>query len=120
MGLNSNSIPYFDWINYRNRNTVSNNTQNIQYVKQVLSQDEYQKYSNRVDNGPDFDLRRYRSSRAQQEPHCYGVQKMFGYQQWVDQSALYLDSGLYVEYEGSDIPGACDNIDNIGCVKCQE
>lgn len=120
MGLNSKSIPYFDWMDYRINNPVSNNTQNTQYVKQVLSQQEYQKYSNRVDNGPDFDLRKYNSDRFNQVPHCYGVEKMFGYQEWTYQSARYIDSGLYVEYAKPDIPGLCEDITNEGCIKCHK
>lgn len=120
MGLNSRSIPYFDWINYRINTPISNNTQNTQYVKQVLSQSEYQKYSNRVEQGPDFDLRRYNSSIRNQDPHCYGVEKMFGDQEWTNQSLKYLNSGLYVEFLKPDIPGTCENYRNEGCVKCRK
>lgn len=119
MGLNTKSIPYFDWINYRVNTPVSNNTQNTQYVKQVLSQQQYQKYDNRVDNGPDYDLRRYNSGRKAQIPHCYGVEKMFGYQEWTDQSSKYLESGLSIEFLGSDIPGICEDYQNEGCIKCR-
>lgn len=120
MGLNTKSIPYFDWIDYRIQNPVSNNTQNTQYVKQVLSQTEYQKYSNRVDNGPNYDLRRYNASRVNQDPHCYGPERMFGYQEWTDQSARYLDSGLFVQFIKPDIPGLCDEYVNEGCIKCRQ
>lgn len=119
MGLNSKNVPYFDWINYRNSTPVSNNTQNTQYVKQVLSQNEYQKYNYRVDNGPDYDRRRYISYLSQQDPHCYGVEKMFGYQQWTDRSFRYLNSGLNIEYIKPDIPGLCEDYKNEGCTKCR-
>lgn len=119
MGLNIKNAPYFEWEQFRSENII-NSTQNTLYTKQVLNQNTYIKTSYRVDNGRDFDLRRYTSSLKKQDSHCYGPEKMFGHQEWTKKSVQYLNSGLYIEYLGPDIPGNCEQDSEKGCFKCQD
>lgn len=99
--------PYNKWLlNRQNSDYRCTDTQVNSLVKQQLSQAEYLRTRNRVNQGP------YRMKRAQladsrpQIPHVFGPEDMWGWQPWTSVLSFTVKNGLKEYISPIDIPGA--------------
>ncbi len=109
MAINSSSSPYESWEGSRsNSDYRDKTTQNTSYVRQALSQDRYLRSSNRVNPGPSYATRANMANNSQQNPHVYGSEDMWGWQNWTEKATRKSSSlapGLYESGPLTDAPG---------------
>lgn len=110
MAINSSSSPYGHWTESRtNSDYRAKPTQNNEYVKQALAQERYLRSSNRVNQGPQYNTRRTMAQNSEQNPHVYGSEDMWGWQNWTEKAkpknASTLAPGLYEVSPTGDAPG---------------
>lgn len=109
MAINSSKSPYDSWQESNSsRDYRDKTTQNFAYVKQALSQERNLKTSNRVNPGPNRNSRATMANNSEQNPHVYGAEDMWGWQQWtenVSRQSSTLAPGLYEASYSNDAPG---------------
>jgi|TARA_A100001011_G_scaffold400165_1_gene512887 hypothetical protein len=109
MAINSNNAPYESWkASKQNADYRDKLTQNTAYVREALAQDRYLKSSNRVNSGPSRNTRAAMANNSQQNPHVYGSEDMWGWQNWANtraKKASTLAPGLYEVSSNTDAPG---------------
>jgi hypothetical protein len=103
--------PYESWQKLRqNSDYRSTDTQVTSLVRQQLSQEEFLTRSNRVNPGPDRNLRASMASNSQQIPHVMAPEDMWGWQQWAhnnsaNTSQSNLATGLKEQSTAESVPG---------------
>lgn len=109
MAINSNNTPYESWEELRRTSDYrAKTTQNNAYVRQALSQDRYLRSSYRVNQGPGYQTRINMANNSPQNPHVYGSEDMWGWQNWTEKSVRNTSSlapGLYEASPLTDAPG---------------
>ena len=128
MAINSSNAPYESWKTLRqNSDYRARTTQNMAYVREALSQDKYLKSSNRVNPGPSRNTRASMANNSEQNPHVYGSEDMWGWQNWADKrtkKASTLAPGLVevnssVDAPGTQYPGPSRVNGWAGCSTCR-
>jgi hypothetical protein len=110
MAINSSNSPYESWEELRkNSDYRARTTQNNAYVRQALAQERYLRSSYRVNQGPEYNTRRTMSKNSGQNPHVYGSEDMWGWQNWTEtrktKTSSSLAPGLYEVNPADDAPG---------------
>lgn len=110
MAINSSNSPYESWEELRrNSDYRSKETQNSAYVRQALSQERYLRSSYRVNQGPEYRTRAQMAQNSAQNPHVYGAEDMWGWQNWTEtrktKTESSLATGLYEVSPNDDAPG---------------
>lgn len=104
--------PYKEWQNLRNTSDYrSTDTQVTSIVRQQLSQSEYLRSSNRVNPGPNRNLRVKIAENSAQIPHVFGSEDMWGWQIWSSRkyqsnlASVVIAPGLLLEGLLEQVPG---------------
>lgn len=128
MAINSSNAPYESWKQLRQNSDYRDKaTQNMAYVREALAQDRYLKSSNRVNPGPSRNTRASMANNSQQNPHVYGSEDMWGWQDWANtrtKKASTVAPGLYevesnVNAPGTQYPGPSRVNGWAGCSTCK-
>lgn len=102
--------PYKEWQSDRqNDDYRCTNTQITLLTRQQLSQPNYLRGSNRVNPGPNRNLRAKLADETPQLPHPWGSEDMWGWQKWTSISETIretpLANGLVEKLSETEIPG---------------
>ena len=93
MAVNKN--PYREWESLKSTSDYrSTDTQITSFVRQQLSEPRYLTSSNRVNPGPNRNLRTKIANSAQQKPHPVGSEDMWGWQRWTSISERTSETDL--------------------------
>jgi hypothetical protein len=109
VGVQTN--PYRYWEDGReNSDYRSRETQASSLTRQILRQPEYLLRSNRVNPGPERNLRARVADSAAQIPHTTCFEDVWGWQQWTETSEYVVPSPvssnlLEQDTDGANIPG---------------
>ena len=128
MAIDSSKSPYDSWKESQSsRDYRDKSTQNSDYVKLALSQEKNLRHSYRVNPGPNANLRRNMAKNFEQNPHVYGAEDMWGWQQWADKASTTSSSlapGLYEspytdQANGTQYYGRSKVQGWAGCTSCK-
>lgn len=129
MAINSSKTPYDSWEELRqNSDYRARTTQNSAYVREALSQEKYLRTSSRVNRGPEYQTRINMSSNSAQNPHVYGSEDMWGWQNWTETNRSKTNSSLapgLIEVDpnndtpGTQYPGPSRVQGWAGCSTCK-
>lgn len=128
MALNSSTTPFESWEELRrNSDYRARTTQNNAYVREALSQERYLRSSNRVNQGPQYNSRVQMAKNADPNPHVYGAEDMWGWQNWTERpnkTNSNLAPGLYESDPlsgpaGTQYPGPSRVPGWAGCSSCK-
>lgn len=116
MAVQSN--PYRHWEDEReNSDYRSRETQASALTRQILRQPEYLLRSNRVNPGPERNVRAMEADSQAQVPHGTCNEDVWGWQQWTDANEYATPSPLSnnlleVDTDGRNIPGCEGSVES--------
>ena len=109
MAIDSSKAPFDSWKESNpSRDYRDKTTQNFDYVKRALAQEKNLRSSYRVNPGPSRNTRAIMANNSEQNPHVYGSEDMWGWQQWAEKASKKsstLAPGLYESPYYNDAPG---------------